>query len=82
MTEGLTSPALGFKQCQTDQSLFINETTGAVIICYVDACLIFSKEKQIADELIAKLQENFILTDEGELGNGSAENDVSVAFCA
>ncbi len=30
LTEGLTSPALGFKQSQTDLSLFFNEQTGAI----------------------------------------------------
>ncbi len=80
LTEGLTSPALGFKQSQTDLSLFFNEQTGAIIICYVDNCLIFCRGKRIADELIANLRKNFILTDERELGTGSAEDEISAYF--
>ena len=41
-----------------------------IILVYVDDCLIFTTSSQLADDLIQSLttgQENFILTDEGNV---------------
>ena len=40
---------------------------GIILVIYVDDCLIYSKEKKDADELIDQLKENFTLTDEGNV---------------
>jgi Reverse transcriptase (RNA-dependent DNA polymerase). len=40
------------------------------VIYHVDDCLIFTKEESEATALISELKENFLLTDEGTLGEG------------
>ena len=38
-----------------------------ILVCYVDDCLIFAQKKDDVNKLIATLQENFVLTDEGDV---------------
>ena len=40
---------------------------GVTIITWVNDCLIFAREKDLADELITDLQKNFTLTEEGDV---------------
>ena len=54
----------GFHQSKIDPCLFLRQD--AIIITYVDDCLIFMKEKDKIQELLNNLQKTFILTDEGE----------------
>ena len=39
---------------------------GAIVLCYVDDCLLFAQEQKDIDELITSLKEDFDCTGEGE----------------
>lgn len=57
-----------FKQSKADNCVFFRHD--AIILTYVDDCIIFTKEKAIADDIINSLQqgiENFEFTDDGDL---------------
>lgn len=58
--------ALGFTQSSHDPCLFIRNN--CLVIIYVDDCLIFTKTDAILDDVIMKLQENFNLTSQGDVG--------------
>eukprot|EP00957_Ditylum_brightwellii_P056983 4318688-Ditylum_brightwellii.AAC.1 len=55
---------MGFKQCQADQCIWKRD--GVIIIVYVDNCLIFADNKQVAYKIVDKLGKKFDITDEGE----------------
>lgn len=55
----------GFSQSKADECIFYKQ--GITIITWVDDCLIFAKEKSLADTLIADLQKQFTLTEEGDV---------------
>jgi hypothetical protein len=55
----------GFKQSSIDPCIFYGD--GITIITWVDDCLIFSKNKQIADDLIKGLDTKFSLTEEEDV---------------
>lgn len=55
----------GFKQSQVDPCIFYRK--GVTIISWVDDCLIFAKNKELADELITELKTVFTLTEEEEV---------------
>ena len=60
--------ARGFKTCESDQCVFVRHD--AMILTYVDDCIILCKEDSIADEIIRSLErgnENFDFTDDGDL---------------
>ena len=38
-----------------------------VVLVFVDDCLLFSRNKNQIDSLIASLEKDFVLTDEGEI---------------
>jgi hypothetical protein len=63
--KGLTSEKIGFKQSTTDPCLFIKDNV--LLTLYVDDAAIFSPDKAAIDKVIRLLQENYDLTDEGEL---------------
>ena len=57
-----------FKQSQTDNCVFFRND--CIVLTYVDDCVIFSKSKKVADDLILSLEkghENFDFTDDGDL---------------
>ena len=57
-----------FVASQVDPCIFYRED--AIILVYVDDCIIFSKSNKINDSIVASLQngvENFNLTDEGDV---------------
>ena len=57
-----------FKQSDSDCCLFIKKD--AILLVYVDDCIIFARKKSIIDEIILSLKngkENFDLTDEGDV---------------
>ena len=56
-----------FCQSTIDPCLFL--WSDCLLVVYVDDCLIFSKEGSILDNLIASLQQEFILTVEGDVGD-------------
>ena len=56
---------LGFKQSMIDPCIFYRN--GVILISWVDDCLIFAKDKLLADELIAELQGQFTLTEEEDV---------------
>ena len=66
----------GFKQSKIDPCIFFRD--GLILISWVDDCLIFSRSKDLADELIASLQNSFTLTEEEDV---SAYLGVEVKFC-
>ena len=53
----------GFLQSKIDPCLFMKKD--AIIVTYVDDCLIFGQKESIISELITNLQKDFKLTDEG-----------------
>lgn len=55
--------SLNFRQSQIDPCLFLRHD--CIIVVYVDDCLVFARSSKIIDELLVKLREKFILTDEG-----------------
>jgi len=55
----------GFKQSESDLCFF--HQGELILVCYVDDCLIFAHQKDDVNKLIATLQENFVLTDEGDI---------------
>ena len=60
--------ARGFRPCDSDQCVFVRHD--AIILTYVDDCIILSKEKSTADEIVCSLEqgnENFDFTDDGDL---------------
>ena len=61
MKQGLEEQ--GFKSSKTDPCLFLRND--AIIVTYVDDCLIFSKDKNKIDQLLDNLRKIFKLTDEG-----------------
>ena len=56
----------GFQQC-TDIDPCLFTRSDCIIITYVDDCLIFYKNDEIFKELIKSLEDEFKLTDEGDL---------------
>ncbi len=61
LKEGLKKQ--GFSQSKIDPCLFLKQD--ALIVTYVDDCLIFGKEQKIISELINSLRKDFKLIDEG-----------------
>jgi hypothetical protein len=55
----------GFRQSKVDPCIFYRD--GVTIITWVDDCLIFAKNKDLADELLKELQSTFTLTEEDEV---------------
>lgn len=53
-----------FKQSAIDPCLFL--CNDAIIISYVDDCLIFMKDKKRIESLLENLRKTVILTDKGE----------------
>ena len=56
---------LGFQQSLVDPCLFHRDQ--AVLVIYVDDCLIFTPKKQCADDLLEQLHSKFTLEDEGDI---------------
>ena len=57
-----------FRQSETDNCVFYRND--CIVLTYVDDCVIFSKSKKVADDLILSLEqgnENFDFTDDGDL---------------
>ena len=54
---------LGFTQSAIDPCLFLR--CDCILISYVDDCLVFSKDQKTIDELLIKLGQRFVLTNEG-----------------
>ena len=54
-----------FTQCTVDPCLFTRKD--CIVITYVDDCLIFYKDKGVLDDHIKSLEDEFRLTDEGDL---------------
>ena len=60
--------AHGFKACDTDQCIFVRHD--AIILMYVDDCIILSRKDSTADAIIRSLKqgnENFDFTNDGDL---------------
>ena len=55
----------GYTQSKVDPCLFYKEDS--IIVTYVDDCIIFGKDHKKVKEIIKSLEENFKLTDEGDL---------------
>jgi hypothetical protein len=58
--------ARGFQQSSIDPCLFIRKN--AIIIVYIDDCLLFARTDKILDDNITSLQSDFNLTYEGDVG--------------
>ena len=63
LSEGLIE--LGFHQTETDQCVFIKYD--AIILVYVDDCIILSKNKQIITIILKLLRKRYTMTDEREM---------------
>jgi hypothetical protein len=57
----------GFVQIQIDQCLFLQGD--CIIVTYGDDCLFFAKDPKTIEELLVSLRKEFVLTDEGDVGN-------------
>ena len=57
----------GFVQSQIDPCIFFKE--GVILISWVDDCLIFGKNKEVADKVIHDLHKKFTLTEEGDVSS-------------
>ena len=55
----------GFQPSKVDPSVYLRDD--CICLTFVDDFLIFSKDPKIIDELIASLQKDFSLTDEGDI---------------
>jgi hypothetical protein len=55
----------GFTQSTVDPCIFFKD--GVTLITWVDDCLIFSREKEFADNLIIALKRKFTLSEEGDV---------------
>jgi hypothetical protein len=55
----------GFTQSEVDPCIFYKD--GVTVITWVDDCLIFSRKKDLADQLIRDLKQQFTLSEEGEV---------------
>ena len=62
LSEGLEK--MGFRQCQADQCVWMKD--GAVIVVYVEDCLVFANEESMVTKLVAELKKNSSITDEGK----------------
>ena len=76
LTLDIKQGGYGFQQSKIDPCIFFRE--GIILISWVDDCLIFSKTKDLADELISSLHNSFTLTEEDDV---SAYLGVEVKFC-
>ena len=56
----------GFKQSKIDPYLFLKKDV--ILVMYVDDCLLFACKLETLDILITSLQQEFTLTDEGDVG--------------
>jgi len=57
---------MGFTPSAVDQCVYFRDNT--VIVCYVDDCLIFAKEKEEIQKTCTQLKEmNFVFTEEGDV---------------
>ena len=65
LTDSRDENGLGFKQSQVDPCIFYRN--GVLLISWVDDCLIFAKNKDLADELIDELKSHFTLTEEEDV---------------
>ena len=60
--------ARGFQVCNSDNCIFFRKD--AIVLTYVDDCVIFTEKKEVADDIISSLKagnENFDFTDDGDL---------------
>ena len=62
----------GFKQNKLDPCIFVRKNCS--VICYVDYCCIFSKDKETIDALLKNLSKTFKLNDEGGLNSNLGMN--------
>ena len=65
MSAGLEN--LGFVPSKYDPCLFINKTTGTILITYVDDCIFFSKNMKDIDDAIDNISKDFDLTIEDDV---------------
>jgi hypothetical protein len=56
----------GFRQSLVDPCLFLRHD--CILVVYVDDCLLFSKTDSVLDDLTTSLQQEFILTVDGDVG--------------
>ena len=63
MNTEITNSKRGFVQSQFGPCFFY--THGIIVLCYVDDCIIFTKDQQSIKNLILSLQEDCLCADEG-----------------
>ena len=68
LSKGLTGSKLGFKPSEVDPCVFYRED--AIILTYVDDCLIFSKDLKVVKKIVDTLKEDFIVDLEEDLNSG------------
>ena len=56
----------GFQQSSVDPCLFIRRDL--ILVVYVDDCLLFAKDDRTLDSFVLSLQEEFVLTCDGDVG--------------
>jgi len=56
----------GFVQSKVDKCLFLR--SDCILVVYVDDCLFFSRSDTVLNDLITSLEQDFVLTHEGDVG--------------
>ena len=68
LSEGLTGPDLKFKSSNIDPCVFLRKD--AIILTWVDDCLIFSKDLSVVTKTVEILKKNFDVELEEDIDSG------------
>ena len=76
LSKGLTGPKLKFKISEVDPCVFFRKN--AIILTYVDDCIIFSKELEVIEDIVKVLKEDFDVEMEENLNDGDISRFLGV----
>ena len=68
LSKGLTGSKLGFKPSSIDPCVFLRKD--AIMLTWVDDCLIFSKDLKVVTQIVETLKEDFDVELEEDLNKG------------
>ena len=76
LSDGLTGPKLKFQASDIDPCVFYRKN--AIILIYVDDCIIFSKELKVIENIVKILKEDFDVELEEDLHGGDISRFLGV----
>ena len=76
LSKGLTGPKLRFKSSEVDPCVFFRKN--AIILTYVDDCIIFSKELEVIEDIVKVLKEDFDVEMEENFNDGDISRFLGV----